>query len=188
MVVKSIMVSDRMRKEEAEALGRAIAAKLGLKDLDAQIKAQEAIPPEVERQLAWGRIKDLLARRSEPAALATAIRERLHLKYDAEEIKQSWMTLIEADPMSLIRVFCQLPYLPNGQTDPVARAVMEAYASRLIHEKYAAAYQKVVTSLKNMFKAKPDSPTLLNFLALVKWVSPEAASKLTTDIGMPVHA
>ena len=152
------------------------------------MKAEKALPPEIDRQNAWSKIKDMIARRAEAVAIAGAIRERLNACYDPEEIKQSWMTLIEADPMSLIRVFCQLPYLPNGQTDPVARAVMEAYASRLIHEKYAAAYQKVVTSLKNMFKAKPDSPTLLNFLALVKWVSPEAASKLTTDIGMPVHA
>ena len=39
-----------------------------------------------------------------------------------------------------------------------------------------------------MFKAKPDSPTLVNFMALVKWVSPEAANKLSTDIGMALAA
>jgi hypothetical protein len=58
--------------------------------------------------------------------------------------------------------------------------------SRLTHEKYAATYNKVVLSLRNMHKAKPDSPTLLNFVALVKWISPEAAGKLCADVGMPM--
>jgi hypothetical protein len=39
-----------------------------------------------------------------------------------------------------------------------------------------------------MFAAKPDNPTLLNFTALVRWVSPEAAAKLCADIGMPAPA
>ena len=135
--------------------------------------------------MAWGRIKELITGRNEPASIASAIRERLHAKYDAEEIKQSWITLIEADALALIRIFCPLPYLPSGKTDPIAKTVMETYISRLTHEKYAAAYSKVMNSLKNMFKAKPDSPTLLNFMALVKWVDPDAANKLSHDIGMP---
>ena len=28
---------------------------------------------------------------------------------DADEIRQSWLTLIESEPISLIRVFCQIP-------------------------------------------------------------------------------
>ena len=102
-------------------------------------------------------------------------------------LKQSWVTLIEADPMSLIRIFCQLPYLASGKTDPIAQTIMESYVTRLTHEKYAAAYTKVVTSLKNMYKVKADSPTLLNFMALVRWASSEAADKLSHDIGMPAH-
>jgi hypothetical protein len=39
-----------------------------------------------------------------------------------------------------------------------------------------------------MFRAKPDSPTLLNFTALVRWVDPHAANKLSADIGMAVPA
>jgi len=35
-----------------------------------------------------------------------------------------------------------------------------------------------------MFKANPASPTLLNFMTLVKWVDPDAAKKLGADIGM----
>ena len=62
---------------------------------------------------------------------------------------------------------------------------METYVSRLVHEKYAAAYTKVVNSLRNIFNAKPDSPTLVNFLALVRWVNPEAASKICADVGAP---
>ena len=45
-----------------------------------------------------------------------------------------------------------------------------------------------MNSLRNMFAAKPDSPTLLNFMALAKWASPEAAGKLCADVGMPVPA
>jgi len=61
---------------------------------------------------------------------------------------------------------------------------METYVTRLTHEKYASVYNKVMNSLRNMYKANPHSPTLVNFLALVKWVDPAAATKLNTDIGM----
>ena len=49
-------------------------------------------------------------------------------------------------------------------------------------------YNKVVNSLRNMHRHNPSSPTLVNFLALVKWVDPEAANKLNADIGMAVAA
>jgi hypothetical protein len=65
---------------------------------------------------------------------------------------------------------------------------METYVSRLIHEKYATTYTKIVNSLRNLYRVKPDSPTLVNFLTLVRWVSAEAAEKLTSDVGMPVPA
>jgi hypothetical protein len=96
--------------------------------------------------------------------------------------------LTEADPISLIRIFCHVPYRADGKTDAIARPVIETYVTRLVHDKYAATYKKVLTSLRNMFTAKPDSPTLLNFLALVRWVEPAAADKICTDIGMPVPA
>jgi len=150
------------------------------------VKAHEAMPVEVERRMAWGQIKDLIAQRGDAKVIAAAIRDRLNAKYDAEELKQSWLALIEADTISLIRIFCQIPYRADGKTDPIARTVLETYVTRLTHEKYAAAYHKVVNSLKNMFKAKPDSPTLLNFMALAKWVSPEAASRMCADVGMPL--
>jgi len=40
-----------------------------------------------------------------------------------------------------------------------------------------------------MFKVKADSPTLLNFLNLLKWVNPEAEKKMSADIGIapPAH-
>ena len=187
LVVRAIMDSDRIGKAEAEALGKAIAAELGLTGLEKEIKAPPPLSPEVERQLAWDTIKGLITQRAEPVEVAAAFRERLHAKYDGDEIRQSWITLTEADPMALIRTFCQLPYLANGKTDPIMLPVMQAYLSRLTHEKYAATYTKVLNSLKNMFKAKPDSPTLLNFLALVKWADAETAAKLSLDIGMPAH-
>jgi hypothetical protein len=64
------------------------------------------------------------------------------------------------------------------------RPVLESYVQRLLHEKYAATYTKVLTTLRNMFKARADGPALVNFIALVKWIDPEAAAKLTKDIGM----
>ncbi|HSU54461.1 MAG TPA: hypothetical protein VLT36_10405 [Candidatus Dormibacteraeota bacterium] len=185
LVIHGLIDCDRLRKSEAEALGRAVAEKLGIK-LPEKLKAEPVLPPEIERQQAWARIKDLIGRRTEAVSVAAAIRERLNAKYDAEEIRQSWLTLIEADSMSLIRIFCQIPYLASGKTDPIARTVIETYVTRLTHEKYAGTYQKVVNSLRNMFQAKPDSPTLLNFLALVRWVDPAGADKLSADIGMPV--
>jgi len=45
----------------------------------------------------------------------------------------------------------------------------------------------VVHALRNLFKIKPDSPALVNFISLVKWVNAEAAAKLSEDIGMPAH-
>jgi hypothetical protein len=156
--------------------------------LDAPRKGAAKLTPELERQLAWEKVRELVSSRADPGAIATAIRDRIKAKYDADEMKQSWVTLTDADPISLIRVFCQLPYLPDGSTDPVARALMETYVTRLTHEKYAAVYHKVANSLRNMHKANPHSPTLLNFLALVKWVDPEAANKLNADIGMEVAA
>jgi hypothetical protein len=188
LFVRCVSRSDRLRRQDADALTTALAAGLDLKGLEEQLKAEETISPEVERQQAWAKIKELISRRSDAVSVAAAIRDRLNAKYDGEEIKQSWITLIEADPISLIRVFCQLPYRADGSTDSVARPVMETYISRLTHEKYAATYTKIVNSLKNMYQAKPDSPTLVNFLALVKWVNPEAANKLCSDIGMAVAA
>ena len=187
LVVRAMVGSDRVKRDEADALAKAMAKELNLPELEQATKVA-ALSPEVERQLAWDKIKDLITRRAEPAQIATAIRDRLHAKYDAEEVKQSWLALVEADVISFIRAFCQLPYLPDGSTDSIARPVMEAYVSRLTHEKYAATYTKVVNSLKNMFKAKPDSPTLLNFISLVRWVDAAAANKLSADVGMAVPA
>lgn len=185
VVVKAIMRCDRMAKGTAERLGKDLGAALGLEGIVEEVKAAAAEPPEMERQRAWGRIKDLILKRTDAASLAATIRDRLHAKYDVEEIRQSWLTLIEADSMTLIRVLCNLPYLPNGKTDPIAKPVIETYVTRLTHEKYAATYQKVVNSLRNMFAAKADSPTLLTFVAIVRWASPEAAARLCADVGMP---
>jgi hypothetical protein len=187
-VARTVMSCDRIRKEEAKALGQALGKELGLSGLEEEVKAKSTLSAEMERQMAWDNIKELITSRADPAAIAVAMRDRLHAKYDTDEIRQSWITLIQTDTISLIRIFCHLPYLPDGSTDSIARVVIEAYVSRLTHPKYAANYTKVVNSLRNMFKAKPDSPTLLNFIALVKWVNAEAAHKICQDIGMPAPA
>jgi len=184
VIVRAIINTERLSRTDAEILGRAVAKELGLKELEEVIKTETAVTPESESQAAWEKIHELIVNRADPAVVTAAVRDRLHAKYDGDEVKQSWITLTATDPMSLVRTFCQLPYLADGSTDPVARAVMESYASRLMHEKYADIYAKAVKSLTNMFKVKPDSPTLLNFLNLLKWVDAEAEKKMSADIGI----
>jgi hypothetical protein len=186
-LIRAIIVTDRIHKEEAEALGRATAKLLGLKEIEKRLDEKSVVAPEREQQQAWDNIRNLVISRTAPAEIVAAIRKRMNGLYDASEVKLCWLALTEIDPMVFVRVFCLLPYLPNGQTDPLARAMMETFATRLIHEKYAATYAKVISALKNMFKVKADSPTLINFIALVKWVNSEAATRLAHDIGLPQH-
>ncbi|MCU0786817.1 MAG: hypothetical protein MUC91_01275, partial [Verrucomicrobia bacterium] len=187
LLIGSIMSSDRRQRDELTQLGRAVAKELGLKDLE-NAKTSAAMPPEMERRLAWEDVGARIRKREDAASIAAAIRERLHTRYDVDEVKESWLMLIEADPVSFIRIFCQLPYLPSGKTDPIAHAVMQVYVGRLLHEKYAATYNKIVTSLKTMHQANPQSPTLLNFMAMVKWADAEAAEKVSADVGLAAAA
>jgi len=183
-VVKAILVSDRLAKDAAEALGKAVGAELGLTGLEAELKAQSAVSPELERKMTWAKIQALISNRGDPATVAATIRERLRAKYDSEEIKQSWIALTEAEPMMMIKIFCAMPYRPDGTTDPIAQTVMETYITRLTHEKYSATYQKAVNSLRTLYHAKPDAPTLQNFMALAKWSNAELAPKIYADVGM----
>ena len=185
VILRAMMNSGRMRKEEAEPLGKTIAKQLGLPEAEITPKAEAA--GSAMEDNSWEHIKGLIANRATPNEVTMAIRKRLHAKFDDDEVKLSWLTLAESDPMVFVRVFCLLPYLPDGQTDPVARAVLESYANRLTHEKYAATYARVVHALKNLFKVKADSPALVNFIALVKWVDPASADKIAKDIGVPAH-
>jgi hypothetical protein len=145
---------------------------------------QSTLSPEKERELAWSHIKDLIGSRATPADIVVAMRKRFQGRYDSDEVKLSWLVLTDADPMVFVRVFCLLPYLPDGSTDPLSRNILESYANRLTHEKYAATYAKVLNALKNLFKVKADSPAIVNFIALVKWVDADSANKLAKDIGM----
>jgi hypothetical protein len=188
LLVGSIMSSDRRRREDLTKLGMNIAKELGLKGVEEAAKSNAKVAPETERQMAWDDVKGRIRKRESAASVAAAIRERLHTKYDVEEVKESWLTLIEADPIAFIRIFCQLPYLKSGKIDPIAHAVMQVYVGRLLHKKYDAFYHKVLNSLKNMFKANPNSSTLNNFLAMVKWADADAVKKLSKDVGMPVPA
>lgn len=183
-MIRAIATCDRLSRTEAETLARAVAIELGLKEAEAAATPLITADPEAERKMAWERIHDLIATHADATAITAAVRSRLQAHYNSDEIKQSWITLTGADPMSLVRTFCQLPYLPDGKTDPIARAVMESYANRLMHEKYADIYVKILKSLTNMFKVKPDGPTLVNFLNLLKWVDPEAEKKMAADIGV----
>jgi len=185
VIIRAMINSGKLRKEEAEPLGKAIAKELGLPETEVVLpKAEAAGVNGSAAATGWDQIKTLIAERATPNDVTVAIRNRLHAKYDDDEVKQSWLTLAESDPMVFVRVFCLLPYLPDGHTDPIARAVLESYANRLTHEKYAATYARVVNALKNLFKVKADSPALVNFLALVKWVDPAAAEKISHDIGV----
>ena len=183
-IARAIHNSDRLRREDAEALGKALIKELGLPEISTAAKSESGVASDKAQMSAWDIIKELIASRASPNEITEAIRKQLHARYDADEVKQSWLVLAESDPMSLVRVFCLLPYLPDGQTDPVARAVLESYANRLTHEKYAATYARVIHALRNLFKVKADSPALVNFIALVKWVDPDSAEKIAKDIGM----
>jgi hypothetical protein len=186
VIIRAIAATERLRREDAEAVGKAIASELGLKQLEDRLNARSILSAEQERKIAWGNIEELITRRAVPHDIAAAFRSRLQTRFDADELKQSWLTLTGTDPMSFVRIFCALPFLPDGQTDPAARPILESYVQRLMHEKYAATYAKVLTTLRNMFKARADGPALMNFIALVKWIDPEAAAKLGKDIGMTV--
>jgi hypothetical protein len=181
-VLRHLINCGRLRREEAEPLAKDVAKAIGL--------AEQELFPKIEGAAAsssgggWDNIKLLIASRAAPNDITVAIRNRLHAKYDSDEVKQSWLILAESEPMTLVRVFCLLPYLPDGQTDPIARAILESYATRLTHEKYATTYTKVIGALKNLFKVKADSPALINFVALVKWVDPASADKIARDVGM----
>ncbi|PWU18936.1 MAG: hypothetical protein C5B50_07930 [Verrucomicrobia bacterium] len=182
-ILKAILHYDRIPKETADSLAKATAKELGVA-LPEPSKVSEAEIAQLDRQRAWGAVKGLISARNDASIIAAAIRDRLNAKYDADELRQSWLTLTESDALQLIKIFCQIPYMANGKTDPIARTVIETYVTRLLHEKYAGTYKKVVNSLRNMFAVRPDNPTLLNFLALIRWVSPEAAAKVSADVGM----
>ena len=182
--IRAIAVTDRLRKEDAEKLGKAVAQELGLKEVLNRLAEKSSLTPERERQHAWDSIKDMVGSRAAPNEVITAIRKRLHGHYDSDEVKACWLVLTEADPMVFVRVFCLFPYLADGQADPLGRPILETFVTRLTHEKYAATYTKTVNALKNLFKVKADSPALVNFLALVKWVDANAADKIARDIGM----
>lgn len=184
LTAKGLAVSDKLDKAEGEALSKMLSKELNLGTIEESKPTAATIPPEMERQLAWDKVKDMISSRSDPNVIAAAIRERLHAKYDSDEVKQSWLILCEADPMAFIRIFCQIPYLPDGKTDPIAQRVLEGYVVRLTHEKYASTYQKVLNSLRNTYKVKADSPTLVNFMSLAKWADAECAAKIASDIGM----
>lgn len=181
-VLRAIQSTDRISREQADTLARAAARELGVALPEIAAFTASSISPETERKLAWEEIKGLINRRAKAASVAAAIRDRLHAQYDADELRESWLVLAEADAMALIRIFCQLPYLADGRTDPLAQTIMTTYISRLMHEKYANVYQKIVNSLRNMIKANPQSPTLVNFMTLVRWVDTEAARRLNGDL------
>jgi len=184
--IRAITASDRLRKEDAEKLGKALATELGLKEVLNRLTEKTTVTPEKERQMAWDHIKDMIGSRAAPAEIIATIRKRLHGQYDADEVKACWLVLTEADAMVFVRVFCLFPYLPDGQSDPLGRPILETFVTRLTHEKYVATYTKTVNALKNLYKVKADSPALVNFLALVKWVDGSAAEKISKDIG--IHA
>jgi hypothetical protein len=182
--IRVISTLDRLRKEDAEKLAKAVAKELGLTEIAERLNEKTILSPERERELAWNQIKDLIGSRATPNEVIAIIRKRLQGRYDADEIKACWLVLTEADPMVFVRVFCLFPYLPDGTTDPIARAILETFVTRMTHEKYAAVYTKVTHALKNLFKVKADSPALVNFISLVKWVDPTSADKIAKDIGM----
>jgi hypothetical protein len=181
VLVRALLNTDRLGRAEAEGLARELIRRLGLPGLPDKA---EGGPPGKTAANPWEAVQEMIAQRAPPNEITDAVRKRLHAKYDPDEVKQSWLALSEPDPMAFVRVFSLLPYLPDGQTDPLARAVLEAYASRLTHEKYAATYASVVGALRKLYKVRADSPALVNFLALIRWVDPAGAERIARDVGM----
>jgi hypothetical protein len=72
------MISDRLRKQDAEELGKAVGTQLGLSGLETLAKTEEQLSPELERQIAWVRIKEMIATQllGSPPGEATASRTR----------------------------------------------------------------------------------------------------------------
>ena len=184
VMVRALHNTDRLRREDGEILARELLKRLGLPELPIRAEAALPVKPAVNP---WEAIKELIAQRATPNDITDAVRKQLHAKYDTDEVKQSWLVLTESDPMTFVRVFSLLPYLPDGQTDPIARAVLETYASRLTHEKYLTTYAGVVGALRKLHKVKADSPALVNFIALVRWVDPASADRIAQDVGVAVQ-
>ena len=53
VLVRAILSTDRIRRDDATALGKAIAHELGLKEVEQQLTEKAALSPEKERQMAW---------------------------------------------------------------------------------------------------------------------------------------
>lgn len=183
MVVRALLGTERLPKEKARALALELVQLLGLPPIESQGQPQ-TLPPEFERERAWDQIRDKLQHHADAREVAAAIRDRLHAHYNADELRQSWLVLSQADPMTFIRVCSALPYDARGKTDPIAHPALQSYVTRLMHEKYAATYHRLLNSLRQIHKLKPDSPTLHNFLAVVRWVDPAAAARITADLGL----
>ena len=83
MVVFGIIDSDRLRKEDAESLGKAVGKALNVAGLDAPRKGGTTLTPELDRQLAWEKVKEMILGRADAAAIATAVRNRLHAHYES---------------------------------------------------------------------------------------------------------
>jgi hypothetical protein len=181
VMVRALHNTDRLRREDGETLARELLKRLGLPELPVRAEVAAPVKPAVDP---WVAIKEMIAQRATPGDITEAVRKQLHAKYDADEVKQSWLALTESDPMTFVRVFSLLPYLPDGQTDPIAPAVLETFASRLTHEKYLTTYAGVIGALRKLHKVKADSPALVNFIALVRWVDPASADRIAQDVGI----
>jgi len=184
VLVRALHNTDRLRREDGEILARELLHRLGLPDLPVRAEATLPVNPAANP---WEVIKEMIAQRATPNDITDAVRKQLHAKYDTDEVKQSWLVLTESDPMTFVRVFSLLPYLPDGQTDPLGRAVLETYATRLTHEKYLTTYAGVVGALRKLHKVRADSPALVNFIALVRWVDPASADRIAQDVGIAAH-
>ena len=67
VIVRAILSTDRLRREDAEALGKAVAKELGLQDIITRFNAKSSLSPEQERKDGLGDIEDLITSRATPA-------------------------------------------------------------------------------------------------------------------------
>ncbi len=109
-VIRAMLNSGKLRKEEADPLCKAVARELGLPETEIVPKNESGFGDKGE-SATCDYIKTMIANRAAPNEITAAIRKRLHTKYDADEVKLSWLILSESEPLAFIRIFCLLPYM-----------------------------------------------------------------------------
>ena len=100
VVVRAILNSDRLRREDAEPLGQELIKELGLPQI--AISRPDGISDKTQMGPVHHQGTDRQPRFANE--ITEAIRKQLHAKYDADEVKQSWLVLAESRNQVLVTI------------------------------------------------------------------------------------